>query len=600
MSVQGSQAEDVEQSTSGQFSIPVGLMFGLLAASVLCLGYAWFHRDPQGALNPDPGAIDSMLWRTTIVVGISACLVLGSYVAGGLNRIRSDWRSQFFAYVSAALVVLAVSGLLMLRLGRTKEVFAEAQEAQEALIPFDVAAVARWAWWCACLAVIALALVAVARHGVAPSPRPFWASRLLAGAVALAVVSIVAVSVLATGARPMGNQTASRIEAPALATVEGRVAYRISGSGSTPMPAGAGFVRVLSTPTGRSKADTIEGYDGASGQRRWAFGPVGELSVVGSTGIGPDSVVLAQAGGTILIGIDATTGNLLWFKSGDSAWDTEKTAAQMSSNVIVAVRRAPGQSGTAVSEAGTVWDALSPRTGEVLWSKTFGYQCYPQAFVAADFVVARSMCGDDAGVMADVYDARTGAPAQPVRLSALGLTPADIAQRKGGVSIDDVSDDAVLVTVSIYEPTRIERRLVVGLAPGSGVRQLPEHRAAGFIDNESVALVEYRGRGELPVLSILDLATNKTIPVGFTSERISGAQGALSVVRVGTQWWTLVPADESAKAVKFSAPLRSIDASGTAHDFSSPCPAVSQVPSLTIAAGALLVHCGSSEWPAVR
>ena len=68
------------------------------------------------------------------------------------------------------------------------------------------------------LAVIALALVAVARHGVAPFPRPFWASRLLAGAVALAVVIIVAVSVLATGARAMGNQTASRIEAPALAT----------------------------------------------------------------------------------------------------------------------------------------------------------------------------------------------------------------------------------------------------------------------------------------------------------------------------------------------------------------------------------------------
>lgn len=602
MSVQESQAEDAERSTSGQFSIPVGLMFGLLAASVLCLGYAWFHRDPQVALNPTPGAIDSMLWRTTVVVGTSAALVLGGYAAGGLNRIRGDWRSQFFTYVSAALVVLAVSGLLMLRLGGTKEAFDAAQAAQEALIPFDVAGVARWAWWCACLAVIALALVAVAAHGVSPHPRPLWGSRLLASAVALAVVIIVAVSVAATGAQAVGNQTASRVEAPSLSSVAGEVAYRVQGAGSTPLPAGAGFVRVIQAPTGQyqySKVNSIEGYDGVTGQRRWAYGPVDKLSVLGSTGLGPDSVVLARAADTILIGIDATTGTPLWFKTGETAWDTERTLGQLSSNVIVAVRPSPAPAGEPMSDAGTVWEALSPRTGEVLWTKTFGYQCYPRAFVAKDFVVARS-CENAAGVVADVYDARTGAAAGPVRLSAFGVSAADIGFRKGSAAIDGVSDDAVLVSVSTQQPDSLDRRFVVNIASGAVVRQLPDNRSAAFIDTGSVLLGEFRGRGELSALSILDLATGTTVPVGYSSDALAGEGGYRAVVRAGQKWWTLVPGDESAKTRQFSAALRAIDASGGTQQFRAPCPQVSEVPAVTVAAGALLVDCGHGEWAAIR
>lgn len=586
---------------SRQYSIPVGLMYGLLIAAVLCLGYAWIHRAPESAFNPDPGAIDSVLWRTTIVVAISAALTLGGYLVGGLNRIRGDWRSKFFAYVSASLVILAVSGLLMLRLDPTKQAFDDARTAQEALVPFDITALARWAWWCACLAVIALALVAAAGNGVSPIDRSLWASPLLAGAVALVVVIIVAVSVLATEAPATANQTASRIDAPTLTTVGGQVAYRVQGAGSTPMPAGAGFARVIPTPDGQlgySKANSIEGYDGATGERRWTYGPVKELTALGATGLGPDSVVLAQAA-NILIGIDATTGTPLWFKHGDTTWNAEKTTSQISTNVIVAVRPTPEPSGAPASDAGTVWEALSPRTGEMLWTKTFGYKCYPQAYVAKDYVAADS-CENAPGVVADVYDAHTGQATSPIQLSPLGVNPADIGLRKGRVTIDDVTTDAILVTVSNFQAERVDRRFVVGIAPGATVRQLPEHRDAGFIDNESVVLMEYRGRDELPALSILDLATNRTIPVGFTSERIEGDRGYRSVVRAGKQWWTLVPADESAKTMKFSAPLRSIDASGVTKDFQAPCPTMARVPGVTVAAGALLVHCGRSEWPAIR
>lgn len=601
MSAQGTHTDEGEQPTSRQYSIPVGLMYGLVIASVLCLGWAWLHRAPKLALDPDPGAIDSMLWRTAIVVAISAALSLGGYLLGGLNRIRGDWRSKFFAYVSAALVILAASGLLTLRQDTTKEVFADARAAQQALTPFDITAVATWAWWCACLAVIALALVAAAGNGVRPIDRSLWASPVLAGAVALVVVMIVAVSILATSAPATANQTASRIDAPTLTTVGGQVAYRVQGAGSTPIPAGAGFVRVLPTPDGKNgytNANSIEGYDGSSGQRRWTYGPVDKLTALAATGLGPDSVVLAQAA-NILIGIDATTGTPLWFKPGETTWDTDKATSQISSNVIVAVRPTPETPGMPASKAGTVWEALSPRTGEVMWTKTFGYQCYPEAYVAKDYVAARS-CDTPPGAVADVYDAHTGAPTGPVQLSALGVSPDEIALHKGGFGVVDVTTDAILVSVSFYEPTRIDRRFVVGLAPGATARELPQQRTAGFIDNESVALIEYRGRGEIPALSILDLATNKTIPVGFTSERISGEKGYRAVVRVGKQWWTLVPADESAKTMKFSAPLRSIDANGATQDFQPPCPTLSEVPGVTTAAGALLVHCGHSEWPAIR
>ncbi|MEX3738913.1 hypothetical protein [Mycolicibacterium porcinum] len=602
MSGQESQAEDEQGSTSRQFSIPVGLMFGLLAAAVLCLGYAWLHHDPQVALYPDPGAIDSMLWRTTIVVGVSAALVFGGYVAGGLNRIRGDWRAQFLVYVSAALVILAISGLLMLRIDGTKDVFDAAQAAQEALIPFDVATVARWAWWCACLAVIALVLVAVAGHGVPPIPRPLWGSHLLAGAVALAVVIIVAVSVLATSGQAMGNVTASRIEAPALSSVDGAVAYRVQEPGSTPLPAGAGFVRVIQAPTGKheySKANTIEGYDGVTGQRRWAYGPVDRLSVLGSTGIGPDSVVLAQAADTILIGIDATTGTPLWFKPGETIWDPEQTFSQLSPNVMIAVRPNPAPPGGPISEAGTLWEALSPRTGEVLWTKKFGYQCYPRAYVTRDFVAARS-CENAPGVVADVYDAQTGAVTEPVRLSALGVNPAEIESRKGSATIDDVSDDGLLVSVKTSQPESLDRRFVVNIASGAVVRQLPDNRAAAFIDTGSVLLGEFRGRYELSALSILDLATGAPVPVGYSSDSLASEAGYRAVVRAGKKWWTLVPGDESAKTRRFSAGLRSINADGSTQDFQAPCPQASDVPAVTVAAGALLVGCGGGEWAAIR
>lgn len=594
------QAYEEERATSRPYSIPVGLMFGLLIASVLCLGYAWLHRDPPLAVQPIPAAIESLLWRTTIVVAISAVVTLGSYLGGGLNRLRGDWRSKFFAYVSAALAILAVTGLLMLGRGQTKQAFDAANTAQESLIPFDVTTVAKWAWWCACLAVIALALVAAVGHGMQPGPRPLWDSPILVGAVALVVVIIAAVSILATGSPAMANQTASRIDPPPLNTVAGDVAYRITELGSTPLPAGAGFVRVIASPTtghGYSNANTIEGYDGATGQRRWAYGPVDRLSVLGATGIGPDSVVLGQVA-NILIGLDATTGTPLWFKTGETTWDPERTTRQLSPNVIVAARTTPPPPGAPATSAGTVWEALSARTGEVLWTKEFNYQCGPTAHVAQNFIAVRS-CENAPGVVADVYDARTGAATKPVQLSALGVNPADIGPKRGGITIDDVTGDAILVTVSIHGPERIDRRFIVELTDGTA-RQLPERRAATFIDAQSVLLSEFRGRNELAALSILDLPTNTTIPVGYSSGHIDGEAGYLTVVRVGTQWWTLVPGDQSAKTYNFTAPLRSIDASGATRQYPSPCAEVSQPPRLTIAAGALIVNCGRSEFPAIR
>lgn len=43
----------------------VGLMLVVMIAAVLCLGYAWLHRNPVMPLDDDRGDIASMLWRTS-------------------------------------------------------------------------------------------------------------------------------------------------------------------------------------------------------------------------------------------------------------------------------------------------------------------------------------------------------------------------------------------------------------------------------------------------------------------------------------------------------------------------------------------------------
>ena len=534
-----------------------------------------------------------MLWRTTIVVAISAVLVIGCFAAGSLYRQAYGLRAKFLAYMAPALVIVAISGVVGLYRGQTQAVFKGAAKAQEALEPFDVVSVARWAWWCACLAVVALAVLAAASYALAPSLVRVYSSRAFASVTALVVLVVVVTIVLATGASAVPRHMASRIDAPTLTAVTGKVAYRIGTGDSVPVPSGAGFARVVLSQAGfHSPGATVEGYDGATGKRRWFYGPVDDISIVGSTGVGPDSVVLAISR-NMLIGIDATTGALLWFKPGEKAWNTDEMAHLLSSNVILAV--SDNLDPLAFGNSGTLWQALSPRTGEVLWTKTFGYHCDPSAQVTSDVVLVRS-CETAQEDVADVLDAGSGRAEPSLTLSMFGVKPGD--NSVGWASIDAVRGERALLTVGSND-----NQYVVNVKSRQVVRRIPESlHADGFIDDGSVSLTQFRGTGEMSALLILNLATGEQISGGFTaslSSAFPGMRGASLISRAGGVWWTFGAVEPGPVGTPLTSPLRSVDDAGVSRSFTAPCPASQYAPDTFVIPGALLVDCSNGEWLAV-
>jgi hypothetical protein len=110
--------------------------------------------------------------------------------------------------------------------------------------------------------------------------------------------------------------------------------------------------------------------------------------------------------------------------------DTTQTMHGRSSAVILVVRANPDPS--SVGGRGTVWEALSPRNGKVVWTKVFSDQCSPRAAVADDFVVV-SGCENAPDVVADILDAQTGEARRSVTLSTLGVNSADVKPSIGAV-----------------------------------------------------------------------------------------------------------------------------------------------------------------------
>lgn len=601
-----SDENDGLRAARRQYAIPVGLMFGSLAAAVLCLGYAWLQRSSQLPSESGQRAVTSMLWRTTIVVGTSALLVIGCFIWARLREISVGLRAQFLSYVSPALVVLAISGLIALGHGQTKSAFDAGASAQQTLAPSEVATVAKWAWWCACLAVAMIAITAVVGYlsasaygRPAEQPAPLFTSPGLAAVVALAVVVIVAVGVVATtGSPPVGGQTAPRVDAPTLTTVTGKVAYRIKlDAQSAAVPAGAGFVRVVKSDSSYSSTASIEGYDGATGKRRWVFGPRPEVDVIGSTGVGPESVVLAR-NADLFIGLDATTGTQLWSKPAAMDWQTGHLERYLSSSVILTSRPNPEPPGPTAAGNGTAWTALAPRTGEVLWTKTFRYHCGADAYVTDGFVVVQS-CETKPGVVADLLDPATGQSKGEVAMSAVGADPADVGPGRGSVTVADARGGVALVTVSRYAQQRHDNSFVVDLSSGRVVQPVPEGRAASFIDTRSLVIKEYRGRDLPTSMSILDLASGKTITTqSFWSNFGSDDEGFGLWARNGDEWSTFTPDDErvvmamASTTDKSSVPLRTVNTAGAVRVSSYPCGAAMQgIPGIAAVPGALLVRC---------
>ncbi|MEZ0363999.1 hypothetical protein ACAG26_09915 [Mycobacterium sp. pUA109] len=572
MNANGDETQDDSGPAAGRwlFQGALGLLSGLILAAVGCLGYAWLRRTPDQPFVTDRGDVTAMLVRTTIVVAISTVLAGGYLVVRRLGALERRAR-----YIAAALLALAVAGLLALRHGSTRDLFERAAGAQLGLRSVPVTTVAQEAWMCACLAVIVLAVVSAAASVDGAALRSGWA---VTAAVA-AVVVVVAGVVGGRAHSPLDSQTASRIDAPPTPELTGAVAYRVdTGGGATLVPAGAGFATVRARDY---SSDVIDGYDGATGQRRWSFGPP-NISVSGlySTGTGPDSVVVVQASyygkfpwPNLLIGLDATTGTPLWVKTGLLAPEAERAVAGISPAVLLVAQP--------VEAARSNWVALAPRTGDMLWTKTFRTHCRAGAFVV-DAAVLISGCDDPPGVVAAVVDPQTGQQRGAITKPAPGSDA-------GFVRLDDARAGLALVSGG-------DTPLVIETGSQKVVSRIPAGSMAAFLDAHAVVLVDYLQQADYLPVSILDLDSGATIPTGVVVPR-GGSSPAELFTRMGAQWATFLPDEQGASSGQAAgAPaLRAIDAAGKTRTFPFPCQKhTSGVPELATVPGALVVNCGQS------
>ena len=507
-----------------------------------------------------------MLWRTTVVVAASAVVVIVGFLAGGLRGQADDRRAKLLAYGSPALAVVAISGIMMRSRGHTDEMFTEAAKQQLAVEPFDVVSVAVCAWWCACLAVLALMWAAVARHlasGDVPSNAD-PGSDAFAGVVAIVVVAIITVStvVFNHANAPVTVQTADKIDAPELPAITGTVAYRIDvGKEDEIVPAGPGFVRTMNAPSNTSRS--VAGSAGDTGDIRWTLNVRETYSNrVTSTGIGPDSVVIVQDYSS-LFGLDATTGSILWVKNW-AAFPNRNYPKQGVSAAVVLVQHAePGPPGPTAAAQGTRIDALSPRTGEVVWSRTFDYNCEPQAWATDTAVLVWRNCEKDADVAARVLDATDGSERSVIRVAELG---------GHNFSVDEIKGNTVLLTNC---PKRAA--LAMDLSTGKVRYRIPEGQDAVLVDENTLVVP---GRQ----LSVVDLETSAVVPTSLSGNSLDNDTGKLAASarwsRIGSKLTAVAPDGQ----------LLVIDPAGAVKRFPPPCGS-KQAIGITAVPGALAVRC---------
>ncbi|MGA5546167.1 PQQ-binding-like beta-propeller repeat protein [Mycobacterium sp. NPDC051198] len=574
---------DKAKTTYRQPALLLGLLVGLLVAAVACLGLGWMRRTPELPLGEDFSSLTTVLWRTTFVVAGVALLVAVYVVVGRVYRQSPGWRARFVAYSSPALFVLVVAALMAQSRGTIAKAFRQATDDQLALRPFAVTTVAHAAWWFACLALAALAVLCAAAHRTQRphrAPRRLAVSRWVAAAVAVVVAAALVMPAVAIAKKsPFHNETAERIDPPTLTTLSGTVAYRaeVSSLATYSRPGGAGWVHVQNGPEYRQ--ETVVGFDGATGEQRWTFSvPRFNASELRTTGIGPDSVVLVKAyiPADAMIALDATTGALLWTRVDHDVFDEDYP---LSSSVLLASSRDPA--------GGMTWTALAARTGNELWTKTFDRDCKTSMRATENFILM-STCDDGPDVLTQVLDPQTGRQHRVITASSLGIQP---GAPNSHPAIDATSGDRALVSGA-------GAPLVIDVAAGRVIVRLPDHQDAEFIDPDSLMLSPAsKNNEELQPVSIHDLRDGVTIDTGLLLAWRGREETWGAIARVGDQWLTLLPdAPLAPVAQRDPVPMRIIGKSGPTQTLPNPCegrmqvaPAVSRVP------GAVLVECGMAD-----
>ncbi|MGV0780707.1 hypothetical protein [Mycolicibacterium sp. XJ775] len=407
-------AEEVAEEAPSRLSLVlIALSFGLAVGAVALSAYAFCMRLPDGLSSDRLGPVTILLvgsLAAAIVVAVLLILQGVRVLAGKHIAAQITWIATGVAAATAwSYLSAVVADRAKLISGPGSHPAVEAGQTS---------------WLMLAVAAVLLLAGAVAAHG-RQTPVP-WA--VLGGATAVGLVAalVAGVGVVALGSRGAHATTAAAVAIPDIPTTVGTdVAYSVVvRSAEWVLPAGPGFVMAAD--------GAITGRDGTTGAERWRFPvalfPTGcDLMYLKSTGIDPDSVVLAECRrnadllapgyneyGTdpFLVGLDAMTGAVLW--SLDRGWALKGPALLPSG--VVPVRH------------GDDLAALDPRIGAPRWQQPIADEarCDPRETIYAlpHAIAYVAKCGEAHAM--HVLDANTGAD-RTIDLTFMANQPTDLA-----------------------------------------------------------------------------------------------------------------------------------------------------------------------------
>lgn len=496
----------------------VGATIGLTTVAVFVLSYGWIARVPEPAIRGVEGTT-ALLTRVTWVVAMTVVLVALVLGPGRGCLRRAAPRQRLLAWCAPAIAVVGVGVLLATRLSSVRDLFDAAAFEQLSPDSGHADTAARIAVWSAGLALIALACVAY-RSFVKPNechyqsnPRSAVRTAVVVGTV-IVVAGAGAMTFFARDVSPFSGSTAQSQPEPPIPARPSRVVYRVSGLTpgiNSPVVAGNGFVGVRVSLSG----DTVEGFDGSTGARRWWFSADDLMvSTLRSTGTGDRSVVYFRASsaglpGAPIIGLDATTGTHLWTRWFGNVRPDDDLLHGRSSNVVLLLQ---SRADTSNPDDSTPmrWLGVSPRTGDVLWSKDIATGCRAYAYLTDEAVVT-SACDPRPGAIANVLDPRTGDVMRDIVVADL---PDSFASDTGRLT--NARGTLALITTRRQAPSPprwSSTPVLMNTANGRVVHVFGEDDEAEFAGKDTVLVTRYDAARHTYPVSLYTPSTDRLMHI---------------------------------------------------------------------------------------
>ncbi|MEE3849872.1 PQQ-binding-like beta-propeller repeat protein [Gordonia sp. LSe1-13] len=590
----------VDDETILQPGLWVGLLIGLVVVSIGAVSWAWLNRTPPVVVDDLDDTMTALRQTSTVVV--TTALLTAVYLTAGAFKATDTARAKFLAFTSPTLIAGAVIVFIGWHRSETREVLDDASAEQAIPGAADIQPVLTVAWLIACATLVVLAFVA------ARSYLPFYELSLdeptsrrpirvaVVTVTITAIVGSVIVAVVDYRMSPYEGEVATDVVVAPIPGVPVQENYPLESVNGLTIT-GAGYALRDSYAIGASdRQETIEGFDGKTGERLWWFAARGnEVTELWTTGTGENSVLVARVdgkgadgfAGSPFIGLDATTGERLWTKWFQSLVNYGYPFVLTTADVLLLRERTPGTPARTVATPSEQWTALSPRTGEVMWTRRLPDDCRTEAHAAADAIVMTT-CEGDPDIIATLLDPATGRDIRTIRQSSLGV------HAPPGTSVRVRETQGKHAVVSLSGPHDHDWvDTLLDLDTGRVVRTFPDAALVRFIGQGSLFVQTYRPDHGYSV-SVFDILSRRTTETGlYVGEEISPTQPlpwvSLGDSVVGTAADT-VNDEARSRGARWDYDLWVVSSTGEHTPLPDPCGS-DETGFPQVAPGALLVSC---------